>query len=70
MCIRDREKGETEPDARYQENGQSCLEVLVVDDGSTDHTGKIADQYAKIYPDTVRVIHKENGGHGSGIRCV
>ena len=62
-------KGETEPDARYQENGQSCLEVLVVDDGSTDHTGKIADQYAKIYPDTVRVIHKENGGHGSGINC-
>ena len=67
--ISDMEKGETEPDARYQENGQSCLEVLVVDDGSKDHTGKIADQYAKIYPDTVRVIHKENGGHGSGINC-
>ena len=67
--ISDMEKGETEPDARYQKNGQSCLEVLVVDDGSTDHTGKIADQYAKIYPDTVRVIHKENGGHGSGINC-
>lgn len=28
--ISDMEKGETEPDARYQENGQSCLEVLVV----------------------------------------
>ena len=28
--ISDMEKGETEPDARYQKNGQSCLEVLVV----------------------------------------
>ena len=27
--ISDMEKGETEPDARYQKNGQSCLEVLV-----------------------------------------
>ena len=67
--ISDMEKSETESDARPQKNRQSCLEVLVVDDGSTDQTGKIADQYAKIYPDTVRVIHKENGGHGSGINC-
>ena len=48
----------------------SCLdmlEVLVVDDGSVDRTGEIADSYAARYPDTVRVIHKENGGHGSGV---
>ena len=48
----------------------SCLdmlEVLVVDDGSVDRTGEIADGYAARYPDTVRVIHKENGGHGSGV---
>lgn len=43
------------------------LEILIVDDGSTDRTGEIADQYAADYPDQVRVIHKENGGHGSGI---
>ena len=48
----------------------SCLdilEVLVVDDGSVDRTGEIADIYAARYPDTVRVIHKANGGHGSGV---
>ena len=44
-----------------------ALEVLVVDDGSVDRTGEIADSYAARYPDTVRVIHKENGGHGSGV---
>ena len=43
------------------------LEIIVVDDGSTDRTGEIADKYAEKYPDTVRVIHKENGGHGSGV---
>lgn len=42
-------------------------ELLVIDDGSTDRTGTIADGYAERYPDIVRVIHKENGGHGSGI---
>lgn len=43
------------------------IEVLVIDDGSTDRTGEIADRYAVRYPGTVRVFHKENGGHGSGI---
>ena len=46
---------------------QEELEVLVIDDGSTDRTGEIADHYARHFPAIVRVIHKENGGHGSGI---
>ena len=45
------------------------LEILVVDDGSKDGTGALADRYASRYPETVRAIHKENGGHGSGINC-
>lgn len=44
-------------------------ELLVVDDGSRDRTGAIADAYAGRYPGIVRVIHKENGGHGSGINA-
>ena len=43
------------------------LEILVIDDGSLDRTGELADQYAADFPEQVRVIHKENGGHGSGI---
>ena len=32
-----------------------------------ENTGKIADAYAEKYPNIVRVIHQENGGHGEGI---
>ena len=45
------------------------LEILIVNDGSTDHSLEIAREYAERYPDTYRVITKENGGHGSGINC-
>ena len=37
------------------------LEILLVDDGSTDESGKICDDYAK-KDERIRVIHKENGG--------
>lgn len=43
------------------------LEVLVVDDGSSDRTGEIADSYAAAYADCVRVIHQSNKGHGGTI---
>jgi len=42
-------------------------EIILVDDGSTDDTGAIADRYAAQYPDIVKVIHQENGGHGEGV---
>ncbi len=47
--------------------GKDDVEIIIVDDGSKDNTGKIADRYAKKYPKTIKVIHQENGGHGEGI---
>lgn len=37
------------------------FEIILVDDGSTDSSGKICDEYSKIH-DCVTVYHKENGG--------
>lgn len=45
----------------------SDVEVVVVDDGSWDETGAIADRYAARRPDVVRVARRENGGHGAAI---
>lgn len=47
--------------------GKDDVEIIIIDDGSTDKTGKIADRYAKKYPSIVKAIHQENGGHGEGI---
>ena len=47
--------------------GGDRVEIIIIDDGSTDRTGAIADEYAARYPNIVRVIHQENGGHGEGI---
>ena len=43
------------------------LDVLIVDDGSTDGTPALADALAAEYSDIVRVVHQENGGHGEGL---
>ena len=37
------------------------LEIILVDDGSTDKSGIICDDYAKI-DSRIKVIHKKNGG--------
>ena len=47
--------------------GKEDVEIIIIDDGSKDKTGKIADRYQKKYPTIVKAIHQENGGHGAGI---
>lgn len=42
----------------------SDLEIFLVDDGSTDRSGEIADRYAGDFPDRVRTLHLNNGGQG------
>lgn len=42
------------------------LEIILVDDGSTDQSGKICDEYANI-DNRIKVIHKKNGGQASAI---
>ena len=47
--------------------GGDRVEIIIINDGSKDATGAIADEYAAQYPDIVKVVHQENGGHGEGI---
>ena len=49
-------------------SGGEDIEIILVDDGSTkDDTPAICDRYAAEYPDIVRAVHQENGGHGEGV---
>jgi len=45
---------------------KNLLEILIVNDGSTDNTPKIANRLARKYK-IVRAFHKENGGKGSAL---
>ncbi|MFI6102944.1 glycosyltransferase family 2 protein [Streptomyces sp. NPDC051310] len=45
-----------------QSIGRDRLEIVAVDDGSTDDSGRELDRFAEQYPDTVKVIHQENSG--------
>ena len=49
------------------EENMKYLEVLVVNDGSKDSSSAIAHEYNEKYPETFRVIDKENGNYGSCI---
>lgn len=43
------------------------LEILVINDGSHDRTVEIVSGYEKKYPGIIKLVNKENGGHGSTI---
>ncbi len=44
------------------------IEIIIVDDGSTkDATPEKADQWQAQYPEIIRAVHQENGGHGQAV---
>lgn len=44
------------------------LEIILVDDGSTDDSGKMCDEYAK-KDKRIKIVHKKNGGLSSARNC-
>lgn len=53
-------------------NAESVLnkiQIIVVNDGSTDNTSSIAHEIAKNYPDIIEVVDKKNGNYGSAVNC-
>ena len=45
------------------------IEIILVNDGSKDNSINIMNEYKDSYPQSVVVIDKENGGHGSTINA-
>jgi glycosyltransferase involved in cell wall biosynthesis len=49
--------------------GGEDVELLIVNDGSSDRTAEIANEYEKKYPTIIKTIHQENGGHGEAVNA-
>ncbi len=47
--------------------GGDKVEILIINDGSTDRTAEIADHYQQKYPSIIKAIHQTNGGHGEAV---
>lgn len=52
-----------------EEQYMNMMEILVVNDGSKDHSSEIGHQYENKYPNSIRVIDKVNGNYGSCINA-
>lgn len=48
-------------------SGGDRVEILIVNDGSSDQTAEIAETLAREYPGMVKAIHQENKGHGGAV---
>ncbi len=49
--------------------GGEDVEIMIVNDGSTDDTLHIAEEYRERFPSMIKVIDKKNGGHGSAVNA-
>ena len=49
--------------------GGEDVEIIIVNDGSKDNTPDIAEEYRERFPSIVKVVNKENGGHGSAVNA-
>lgn len=54
-------------DSLIRSNVLEQLDIIVVNDGSKDHTAEIVQKYVEKYGNSIRLINKKNGGHGSTI---
>lgn len=43
------------------------VELIITDDGAKDKTMEIAEKYAKLYPDSIKLVYKQNEGPGSTV---
>lgn len=54
-------------DSLIRSNVLEKLDIIVVNDGSKDHTAEVVQKYVERYRDSIRLVNKKNGGHGSTI---
>lgn len=49
------------------DNGYWNIEIIVVDDGSTDNTARVVQELVDTYPEKIHLITKQNGGKSSAL---